>query len=385
MYKRLAIITTHPIQYYAPLFKLLSVRGIIEFCVFYTWGVQGSRAKYDPDFNKIIEWDIPLLEGYRSIFLENISKEPGSHHYNGIINPDIISQIDEYSPDAILVVGWAFRSHLAVLRHYKNKIPVFFRGDSTLLDKTSWYKSVIKKVFLRWVYSHIDKALYVGKSNFDYFVEYGLTCEQLVFAPHAVDNKRFSCESENCISNGQTIRRKLQIDQSDFVVLFAGKFEPKKDPEILLDSFVEADLPKHIHLVFVGDGVLIDLLKTKGQSNTNIHFLPFQNQLMMPSVYHMANVLVLPSLGPQETWGLCVNEAMACGKAVIASNKCGCAADLVRENNGFTFEAGNKNQLIKHLKWLAQNSNEVKKMGQNSKQIIQQYNYQNIAEAIENL
>jgi len=36
--KKLAIITTHPIQYYAPIFKLLSERKKIEICVFYTWG-----------------------------------------------------------------------------------------------------------------------------------------------------------------------------------------------------------------------------------------------------------------------------------------------------------------------------------------------------------
>lgn len=385
MKKRLAIVITHPIQYYSPLFKLLSERGIIELCVFYTWGVAGAGAKYDPDFNKIIAWDIPLLEGYKSVFLENTSSRPGSDHYNGIINPDIIAQIDKYDPHAVLVIGWAFRSHLTVLKHYKNKIPIFFRGDSTLLDKTSWYKALIKKVFLRWVYSNISKALYVGKSNFDYFVEYGLSREQLVFAPHAIDNKRFSCQSEACIAGAQKLKKELQIEESDFVILFVGKFEPKKDPVILCDSFIAAGMPKYMHLVFVGDGKLTDILKTKAQSNSNIHFLPFQNQMTMPSVYYMANALVLPSAGPQETWGLCVNEAMACGKAVIVSNKCGCAADLVNEKNGFTFEACDKNLLIKRLQWLAQHPDQVKKMGQHSKQIIQHYSHEKLAEAIEKI
>lgn len=62
--KRLAIITTHPIQYNAPLFKLLTQRNNITIKVFYTWGKSVLENKYDPGFKKNIEWDIPLLDGY---------------------------------------------------------------------------------------------------------------------------------------------------------------------------------------------------------------------------------------------------------------------------------------------------------------------------------
>jgi len=67
--KKLAIITTHPIQYYAPIFKLLSERKKIEICVFYTWGKDALKDKFDVGFGKKIEWDIPLLEGYNYNFL----------------------------------------------------------------------------------------------------------------------------------------------------------------------------------------------------------------------------------------------------------------------------------------------------------------------------
>ena len=70
MYK-LAIITTHPIQYYAPVFKHITDSGI--YCkVFYTWGEGGLQGKYDPNFGKTIEWDIPLLEGYGYAFCVHI-------------------------------------------------------------------------------------------------------------------------------------------------------------------------------------------------------------------------------------------------------------------------------------------------------------------------
>ena len=61
MAKKIAIVTSHPIQYYAPLFRLLAKK--VELKVFYTWGKE-ALVKFDPGFGKKVEWDIPLLDGY---------------------------------------------------------------------------------------------------------------------------------------------------------------------------------------------------------------------------------------------------------------------------------------------------------------------------------
>src|SRR3982751_16917 len=98
---------------------MLEQRGNIALKVFYTWGKTVLQTKYDPGFNKEIKWDIPLLEGYDYEFLENVAKEKGSHHYRGIVNPGIIRKIVEFQPDALLVFGWKFHSHLKVIRHFK--------------------------------------------------------------------------------------------------------------------------------------------------------------------------------------------------------------------------------------------------------------------------
>ena len=94
--KRLAIITTHPIQYNAPFFKLLAERKTIEIKVFYTWSQSKESVKYDPGFGKNIEWDIPLLEGYNYSFVKNIASNPGSDHFNGIQNPTLLSEIKNW-------------------------------------------------------------------------------------------------------------------------------------------------------------------------------------------------------------------------------------------------------------------------------------------------
>ena len=143
--KKLAIISTHPIQYNAPLFTLLYTRNKISIKVFYTWGEEVLKNKFDPGFGKTIEWDIPLLQGYDYCFVKNRAKNKGSHHYKGIDNPTLISEMVAWDPDAILVYGWSFKSHLKALRYFHKRRPVFFRGDSISIEQ----KNIIKKTSFR--------------------------------------------------------------------------------------------------------------------------------------------------------------------------------------------------------------------------------------------
>lgn len=335
--KRLAIISTHPIQYNAPLFQLLSSRNNIKVKVFYTWGESVLNDKYDPGFGKQIKWDIPLLEGYEYKFLKNISKNPGSHHFKGIQNPDIISEIEMYQPSAILVFGWSYRSHLKVLRHFKGRVPILFRGDSTLLDDTSAFKKLLRKLCLTWVYKHIDYALYVGTNNKAYFLNSGVATNKLKLVPHAVDNKRF----EQLKDNSAAIlvrRRELGFEKDDLVLLFAGKLESKKDPKALFELMKSMDAA-NLKLLIAGDGDLYAEIIHLSKSDKRIKCIGFQNQSLMPAVYQMSDILILPSKGPGETWGLALNEAMAAGCSVIASSKVGGAIDLIKPGiNGFIFQ-----------------------------------------------
>ena len=105
----------------------------------------------------------------------------------------------------------------------------------------------------------------------------------------------------------------------------------------------------------------------------------------MPSVYQACDLFCLPSNGPGETWGLAVNEAMACGRAVLVSDKVGCAIDLVKENyNGSIFKSGNIDDLIDTLNKLTRSKQMLKEYGKNGKVLIHDWNFLKIAEAIEN-
>lgn len=373
--KKLAIIITHPIQYYSPLFKLLAERNKIRIKVFYTWE-QSQEKVYDKKFGKEIKWDIPLLEGYDYTFVKNVSKNPNSGSFKGVINPTLNKEIEKWKADAILVFGWNHHSHFKAMRYFKGKIPVYFRGDSTLIDELAGIKTILRRIWLKFVYNYVNFAFYVGQNSKKYFIKHGLKEKQLIFAPHAIDNERFYSDSEENTEVAKKWRNKLGILEDEKVFLFVGKFESKKNPLLLVK--VATEFPQYKFL-FVGNGKLEE--KMKQNASKNVLFLPFQNQSKMPIIYRLANVYVLPS-AYNETWGLAVNEAMACGKAILVSDRVGCAVDLVKNNeNGFVFESNNVDNLKKKI---ALFENNYLEFGEKSRYIISNWAFENIAEAIEN-
>jgi glycosyltransferase involved in cell wall biosynthesis len=341
---RLAIVSTHPIQYYAPIFQLLARSEALRVKVFYTWSQVAGGNVADPGFGRAITWDIPLLEGYEFEFVPNVASRPGTEHFWGLRNPTLTRAVETWKPDAVLVFGWNSASHLAAMRHFKGRIPVFFRGDSTLLDHASWWRTAARRVVLSWVYRHIDVALAVGSNNRDYFRWCGVPAQRIAFAPHAIDAQRFAAGGADDDAQVARWRSELAIPAGARTIVYAGKLIAKKDPLLLLEAFKRAAVPGH--LVFVGEGTLESELRERAAGRTDVHFLPFQNQRAMPAVYRLGDVFALPSRGPGETWGLALNEAMAARRPVIASNKVGGARDLVLPDvNGWMFESGNLPQL----------------------------------------
>jgi len=372
--KKLAVIITHPIQYYAPLFKLLSERNKIQIKVFYTWE-QAKEKVFDKKFGKEIKWDIPLLEGYDYIFVKNISKNPGSGSFKGVVNPTLNSEIEKWKADAILVFGWNHHSHFKAMRYFKGKIPVYFRGDSTLLDEKKDVKTFLRRLWLSFVYKYVDFAFYVGQNNKKYFLKHNLKEKQLIFAPHAIENERFFDKEGVYKNKAVEWREKLKIKDKDIVFLFVGKFEKKKNPLLLIE--IAKYFPEY-KILFVGNGELETEMKQK--AGKNVLFLSFQNQTQMPVIYRLANVYVLPSVF-NETWGLAVNEAMACEKAILVSDKVGCAVDLVKNNeNGFIFKSNNLEDLKEKIKLF---ENNYTNFGKKSFEIIKKWSFDEIAKAIE--
>ena len=376
--KKIAIISSHPIQYNAPLFALLAKEPEIDLMVFYTWGDAALGPKYDPDFGKVIDWDIPLLDGYNYKFLKNTSKKPGSHHFKGIINPTLIKEIEDWGADIVWVWGWSFDSHLKAMRHFKGKVPVWFRGDSTLLDEPKGFslKKILRRIFLKWVYSNVDKAFYVGTHNKAYFKAHGLNENQLVYTPHAIDNKRFSYDDELLKQERVQFKAKHGIEENSTVILYAGKLEPRKNPLFLIQMMRNIKSNK-FKLIIVGNGPLLPTLNDELKNDERVIFSDFVNQKWMPNLYRIANFLILPSVS--ETWGLALNEALASGTPIIANDKCGGAIDLINLSNGYLFNSINID--FKELeKWM--NSFNFQKFRTENSDFLERFSFENIVKQV---
>ena len=352
---KIAIITTHPIQYHAPLFAFLSNNAKYDIKVFYTLGDQGDKI-FDKNFGIERTWNLDLLSGYKYEFLDNTSPKPSSDDFFGIQNASIITCVNAYKPNAILVYGWKYHSHLKLLWYFKGKVPILFRGDSTTLDDTKRFPlfNGIKYLLLRWVYRHVDYVLSPGKASNQYFQSAGVLTHNIIHAPHCVDNDRFQLFPEEESNKLNELRNNLFISNKDFVFLFAGKFIEKKNPLLLLKAFAKiATEDNCVRLLIVGSGILEMEMRNQAATlpiyiQNKISFLPFQDQQQMKIIYRLASVFVLPSIS--ETWGLSVNESMVSGTPVIVSSKCGCAYDLVKHNtNGLIFESNNLEDLVEKM------------------------------------
>src|SRR6478672_8623618 len=326
---RLAIIVSHPIQYYVPLYRRLVARTDLKAKVFFTWH-SAEKAQHDPGFGREVAWDIPLTEGYDYELVENTATKPGSDHFWGIRNRSLIRRVLEWRPDAVHITGYAYASHLQAMRTlHKRGVPVLFRGDSHLLDQRRDWRWYVKKALLQRVYRWTSACLFVGRHNHDYYREMGVPGGKLFYCPHSIEVSRFADPTGELARQAEVKRRSLQIPAKAKVLLFAAKFEARKQPLQLMEAVISAARDDLV-LIMLGDGPLDEAIRRLASEHpSRFRVLPFQNQSMMPLAYRLSDIFVLPS-AYGETWGLAANEAIASGRRVLLSDKVGGAADLVR-------------------------------------------------------
>ncbi|MDO8541011.1 MAG: glycosyltransferase family 4 protein [Opitutaceae bacterium] len=346
---RLAIVLSHPTQYYSPWFRWLTANTRLQLRVFYLWDF-GVTAGHDANFQQTFKWDVDLLGGYESEFVPNTSRAPGPDRFWGFNNPQLTKRLDQWRPDALLIFGYKYASHLrAIAWARKRRIPLLFRGDSHLLGRAR--PRGLRTFALRRLYSQFAAITYVGAANRAYFQALGVPDERLFFAPHSVDDRLFAAGHAKHIAAAAALRSGLGLSANTRVVLFAGKFVAAKQPRALLDAFISLRQP-NTALLFVGGGPERDALVegARAAPASAVHFLPFANQTEMPSRYAAADVFALPSHGTYETWGLAVNEAMHMGLPCLVSNRVGCQSDLVTDGEtGWVFEADDTRQLQARL------------------------------------
>lgn len=128
---RLAILAMHPVQYHSPLYRNICNAPAFDGQVLYldTLGLEGL---YDAEFDTVVEWDIPLLEGHAHEFLRNRAWNNQGGFFSRI-NPGLSAALKRGRFDAILIQGYSILSFwIALLAARRHGIKVVWRGEVTL-------------------------------------------------------------------------------------------------------------------------------------------------------------------------------------------------------------------------------------------------------------
>ena len=175
--------------------------------------------------------------------------------------------------------------------------------------------------------------------------------DDVVEIPNGVDIEHFRPGL-----NGTAVRHRQSISHDARVILFVGALDRAhhyRRVDLLLEA-VRLLADPHLHLLIVGDGDLAthyhDAARELGVARQT-HFVGSVDHQSLPGFYAAADVVVLPSQ-LQESFGLVLIEAMACGKPVVASNLPG-ARSVVRDGqDGLLVCPGSADELAAKLQLL---------------------------------
>jgi len=321
---RLAIIVSHPIQYFAPWFRELAQVPDIDLKVFFCcdWGL---KEYVDPGFGTKMAWDIPLLDGYAHEFL------PTARHFRNLSfwetdNPTTSASLDRFQPDVVVVFGYAHRTAWRAARwSRRNDRPVLLYSDSNIRLTPPWWKRPIKDLVVRRFYSYVDGALFIGENNRSYHTSYGIPADRVFRGVYPIERGRLLRAVPDRAVTRSALRCSLGIPPDAFVVLFCGKYIERKRPiDVVLaaDSLAKKGLP--VWALLVGEGEqrrTIESFCQRERAN-NIVLTGFVNQSAIPSYYAASDVIALTS--SFEAYGLVASEASVFGLPILVSDRVGC-------------------------------------------------------------
>jgi glycosyltransferase involved in cell wall biosynthesis len=344
----LVVIETHPVQYHAPVYRLLQQDFGIPTVAIYgsDFSIQGYS---DPEFKARFAWDTDLTSGYQSVFLSRVSSG-GAENDREVTTRGLRRLLRQQRPEAILLLGYSPRFYqLTCIHALVHGTPLLFRGETTDHARSrSRVKQAIRDVLLSLLYRRCDRLLYIGKRSRQHFLRLGCHESKLVFSPYCVDTSPFQLDDQQRNELRASARVELGVSKEDIVVVFAGKLSVRKGPDLLIESIrrLPDALRDRTMVLFVGEGDLREQLQTSACAGPRVRafFAGFQNQRQLSRWYHAGDLMALPSRC-SETWGLVVNEALHHGLPCVVSDAVGCAPDLVTDQTGAIATAGSADGL----------------------------------------
>ncbi len=200
--------------------------------------------------------------------------------------------------------------------------------------------------------------------------------------PNGVDDELFKPLGTE---EKQRVKEELEIEGK--VILYVSRMSPRKGPHVLLNAFQAlAGRMDDITLVMVGSGEMLPFLKTQVKFlriEDKVKFLGYVENEMLPKIFGMADVFVLPSV-TAEAFGIVILEAMASGVPVVATDVGG-IPEIVRESeSGLLVPPGNELELRNAIQKLLLDEDLRKRFGSNGRKAVEErYSWERVAERIE--
>jgi 1,2-diacylglycerol 3-alpha-glucosyltransferase len=360
--KRLVILTEIISPYRIPLFNALAKHGDIRPHVIFLAETDPALRQWHV-YKQEIRFSYQVLSSWR--------RRVGG--YNAVLNWGLARALESARPDVILCGGYNYlASWQSLLWARTHSIPFLLWSESTSYDlRAGWaWMEFLKAEFLQ----RCDGFVVPGISARAYLISRGHKDRCIFTAPNAVDNDLFAHGAETARQNEVQLRRDLDLPQKYF--LFVGRLVREKGVFDLLSAYAGLDpgLRAAVGLVFVGDGP--ERLRLEEQARLispgHVRFAGFVHRDQLAAFYGLAEVLILPTY--TDTWGLVVNEGMACGLPVVVSRAAGCAADLVRDGwNGKAIISADVPQFSEVMQRLASRPGLCQTMGSRSAEHILKY------------
>lgn len=263
----------------------------------------------------------------------------------------LIDYLHAHDVRAVICAGYQYLSYQRVIRHcHRVGLPLFAHNDSNILSErrlSPFKKWVKRRIYSLWL-PQVSGAMPMGELGDQFFLKYGVSPARLYRLPCTPDYDLYShVESQQL----EQFCRKFRLSDTRRYLLYSGRLVPVKRVDLLLDAFaaIASERPEW-NLLLVGDGRLRDELQSRVPEDLRgrVTWTGFLEQSECVAAYHAADVLVLPS--DHEPWALVIQEAMAAGLAVVASDVVGAAHDLVQDqSSGRIFPAGNVGELTRAL------------------------------------
>ena len=226
--KRLAIIATHPIQYQAPIWRVLAQMPDLDVRVYYgsDFSVQGYK---DPGFGIDVKWDVPLLTGYDYTFL---STSDGKVSVDGMFSlhaSNLRKHLRQYQPDCALVTAYLpvfWLEAIGILRHMR--IPILFRAEATdVAISRPLFKRAVRSWTLRLLYRQMACCLAIGHNAREHYLAHSVPTSRIGWSPYCIDTDLFEQQRDQYLPQRVDIRRELGLCEDQCVVIYSGKLTPK--------------------------------------------------------------------------------------------------------------------------------------------------------------